>query len=98
MLHDHPEVRPSFQAHLAVEIERAQDFYLASFATVIAGIAWLGGDGELASSMVVRALTADASYSLAQLLDIALRHNVPSHIWSQSLEAVSYEACIAGAA
>jgi hypothetical protein len=97
-LHDNPEARSSFQAHLTTEIERAQEAYVAPFATVIAGIAWLDGDGEFAAVMVDRALNADSAYSLAQLLDIALRHDVPSFIWSQSLEAVSYESCIAGAA
>jgi hypothetical protein len=35
--------------------------------------------------------------SLWQLLDIAIRHNVPSAIWSASLKAVSLEACLQGA-
>lgn len=97
-LHDEPESRLSLQGHLVRELERAQSESVACLTTVIAGIAWLDGDSALAAGMVARGLAADASYSLAQLLDIALRHNVPSYIWSQSLEAVSYESCIAGAA
>lgn len=34
---------------------------------------------------------------LWQLLDIAIRHHVPSHVWSASLAAVSLDACLAGA-
>ena len=97
-LHDEPEARSTILSHLCKELQRAEDSYLAPFATVIAGIAWLDGDATLANEMVDRALAADSAYSLAQLLDIALRHNVPPHIWSQSLAAVSYESCIAGAA
>lgn len=97
-LHDAPEKRIAMQGHLVRELERAQEVSVAWLATVIAGIAWLDGDGALATGMVARGLAADATYSLAQLLDIALRHNVPSYIWAQSLEAVSYESCIAGAA
>jgi hypothetical protein len=97
-LHDEPKSRVATQGHLVRELEQAQEVSVACLATVIAGIAWLDGDGALAAGMVARGLAADSSYSLAQLLDIALRHNVPSYIWSQSLEAVSYEACIAGAA
>lgn len=97
-LHDEPESRLAMQGHLVRELEQAQEESVACLATVLAGIAWLDGDGELAAGMVARGLSADPTYSLAQLLDIALRHNVPPYIWSQSLEAVSYEACIAGAA
>ena len=60
------------------------------------GICWLAGNGE-----PLRAILAsgwDGKYSLLQLLDIALRHNVPSSVWGSSLEAVSLEACLTGAA
>jgi hypothetical protein len=64
-----------------------------------AGCAWLLGnsDGiavisELPISEIVREI------SLWQLLDIAIRHNVPSSVWGNSLRAVSLEACLLGAA
>ena len=60
------------------------------------GICWLAGNGE-----PLRAIFAsnwDGKYSLLQLLDIALRHNVPSSVWGSSLEAVSLEACLTGSA
>lgn len=60
------------------------------------GICWLSGDGE-----PLRAVLASdgwGDYSLLQLLDIATRHNVPSSVWGSSLEAVSLEACLQGAA
>jgi hypothetical protein len=60
------------------------------------GICWLSGDGE-----PLRAVLASdgwGEYSLLQLLDIAVRHSVPSSVWGSSLEAVSLEACLQGAA
>ena len=98
MLHDRPEVRSDFQAHLIREVARSQQEFTASLATVYAGISWLDGKTELTRLAVDRALEIDPSYSLAQLLDIALRHNVPSSVWSSSLAAVSFDACLKGAA
>jgi hypothetical protein len=61
------------------------------------GISWVAGDNGEA----LRAIFAsdwDDTYSLLQLLDLAVRHNVPSSVWSSSLMAVSLEACLTGAA
>jgi hypothetical protein len=61
------------------------------------GISWIAGDNGDALRAV---LGSDwgGEYSLLQLLDIALRHNVPSSVWSSSLMAVSLEKCLVGAA
>jgi hypothetical protein len=61
------------------------------------GISWIVGDNGDALRAV---LGSDwgGEYSLLQLLDIALRHNVPSSVWSSSLMAVSLESCLQGAA
>jgi hypothetical protein len=98
MLHDAPELRAHFQSHLIREVARTQDEFVAPLATVYAGIAWLEGHTELTRLAVDHALQIDATYSLAQLLDIALRHNVPPAVWSSSLAAVSFDACLKGAA
>jgi hypothetical protein len=98
MLHDRPEARLDFQAHLIREVSRSQQEFTACLATVYAGISWLDGHTELTRLAVDRALEIDPAYSLAQLLDIALRHNVPSSVWSSSLAAVSFDACLKGAA
>jgi hypothetical protein len=97
-LHDAPELRGQFLSHLIRELARTQDEFVAPLATVYAGIAWLEGHTELTRLAVDHALQIDASYSLAQLLDIALRHNVPPSVWSSSLAAVSFDACLKGAA
>ena len=97
-LHDAPELRGLFLSHLIREVARAEREFVAPLATVYAGIAWLEGQSQLTRLAVDHALQIDASYSLAQLLDIALRHNVPSAVWSSSLAAVSLDACLKGAA
>ena len=98
MLHDSPELRAQFQVHLVREVVRAQQEFVAPIATVYAGIAWLEGHTNRTRLAVDHALQIDPSYSLAQLLDIALRHNVPPTVWSSSLAAVSFDACLQGAA
>jgi hypothetical protein len=97
-LHDAPELRGQFQSHLIREVARSTPEFTAPIATVYAGIAWLEGQTQLTRLAVDHALQVDAGYSLAQLLDIALRHNVPPSVWSSSLTAVSFDACLKGAA
>jgi len=98
MLHDSPELRGQFQSHLIREAARAEQECIAPLATIYAGIAWLEGQTQLTRLGVDHALKIDPSYSLAQLLDIALRHDVPPSVWSSSLAAVSFDACLKGAA
>ena len=97
-LHDSPELRAQFQSHLRRELVRSQEDFTAPLATVYAGIAWLEGQADVTRSAIDHALGIDSTYSLAQLLDIALRHNVPPAVWSSSLAAVSFDACLKGAA
>ena len=98
ILHDEVELRPQVCDHLAREMARAGKQWVAPLATVFGGIVWLAGFPDQTRTAINQALEADPSYSLAQLLDIALRHNVPASIWSASLEAVSFQACLKGAA
>jgi hypothetical protein len=97
-LHDAPELRGQFLSHLIREVARSTQEFTAPIATVYAGIAWLEGQAEITRLAVDHALQIDSGYSLAQLLDIALRHNVPPSVWSSSLAAVSFDACLKGAA
>lgn len=61
------------------------------------GLSWIAGDNGDAIRAVLNS-NWDGKYSLLQLLDIAIRHNVPSSVWSASLMAVSLDACLTGAA
>ena len=97
-LHDSPDQLEQVRVHLVREVARSHDDYVAPLATVFAGTAWLDGQNDVTRLAVDRALENDPTYSLAQLLDIALRHNVPPAVWSSSLAAVSFDACLKGAA
>ena len=95
---DNPEVRTCVRANLFEVVSLVPAGYVAASATVLAGCAWLDGNGALARIAIDVALEADSTYSLARLLDTALSHGIPPRVWSDSLAAVSYEDCLAGAA
>ncbi|NBU32696.1 MAG: DUF4192 domain-containing protein [Actinobacteria bacterium] len=95
---DHPELRLAMRTTLMDAVGRASESDVAALATVLAGCAWLDGNGALAGVALECALTVDPGYSLARLLDRAIAHNVPPSVWTESLAAVSYDECLAGAA
>ena len=97
-LFDKDLMRPLLRSSLMTAISRANDSDVPALATVLAGCAWLDGNGALAGVALARALDVDPSYSLARLLDRAITHGVPPSVWADSLEAVSYAECLAGAA
>ena len=97
-LFDNPDSRAQVRAHLVTVISTIPTNHIPPVATVLAGCAWLDGNGALARVALDRALNIDETYSLARLLDMALSHGVPPHVWSDSLQAVSYEQCLQGAA
>lgn len=92
------EVRISMRGWLMQILGKIPEHQVAACATVLAGVVWLDGNGSLARIALDRALDADPDYSLAQLLDTALVNAVPSRVWTESLEAVSYDECVRGAA
>ena len=95
---DNPELRLPIRTSLIDSVSMASETEVAPLATVLAGCAWLDGNGALATIALERALDCDPSYSLARLLDRAIAHNVPPSVWTDSLAAVSYDECLAGAA
>jgi hypothetical protein len=62
-------------------VRRLPDRYVAAPATLLALAAWRTGDGALAWVAVDRALTAEPSYSMAQLVAQALQAGVPPSIF-----------------
>ena len=52
--------------------------------TVLAWLAWWGGDGARAAVLVNQALEGDSGYRLALLLDHALTHGIPPG-WARPL-------------
>ena len=97
-LFDQREVRPHARSLLMIAVSKASVKDVPALATVLAGCAWLDGNGAMATVAIARALEVDPSYSLGRLLDRAISHGVPPSVWSDSLEAVSYDECLTGAA
>jgi hypothetical protein len=95
---DQPSLRLAIRTTLMSAISQSHEDHVAPLATALAGCAWLDGNGALTTVALDRALEVDSSYSLARLLERALSQNVPPSVWTESLEAVSYEECLAGAA
>ena len=95
---DQTNLRLAIRTTLMTAVSQAAEEHVAPLATALAGCAWLDGNGALATVALERALSTDPSYSLARLLERAIAHNVPPSVWTESLEAVSYEECLAGAA
>lgn len=63
--------------------------------TCWAGCMWLLGNSD--GVLAISELEEVGDISLWQLLDMAIRHNVPSSVWGSSLKAVSLDACLTGA-
>jgi hypothetical protein len=97
-LFDNPEHRANAQQNLNFLLKDCVAHELATVATVLAGCAWLDENYDQTRSALDMALAADSTYSLARLLDVALKHGVPAQVWADSLKAVSPEQCISGAA
>lgn len=64
-----------------------------------AGCAWmLGNSDPIKVISEGEPLEVVGQISLWQLLDLAIRHNVPATVWTSSMSAVSLNACLQGAA
>jgi len=97
-LYDNPQRRLPVRSNLMDLVARVPEEFVPVVATLLAGCAWLDGNGAITRMAIDRALEADADYSLARLLDRALTYGVPPRVWSESLAAVSMNDCLAGAA
>lgn len=94
-IHDNVALRLPVRASVTDLVTRCPERYVAPLATTLAGVVWLDGNSALARIAVDRALEADASYTLARLLDRALRSGVPPRVWVDSLRALTVEDCLA---
>lgn len=95
---DNPILREAAGQYLLGLIPLVSDSNAVVLLTALAGATWLDGYADFAHIAIHRALDLDPSYSLALLLNRALSFGVPSSVWSDSLEAVSQEECLLGAA
>lgn len=92
------DVRLGILTNLQKFYALAPSQYRAPIATVFAGTSWLEGDESMTRHAIDVALQNDSDYSLARLLDTALMHGIPHRVWVDSLTAVDYDKCLAGAA
>lgn len=95
---EQPELRTTFCDYLSHLLTLTPETFIPAVATTLAGIAWLDGNHALTRSSLDTALQFNEDYSLARLLNTALSHGIPAKVWSDSLEAVSYQDCLKGAA
>lgn len=97
LVHDIPQApRRVAEEMLTNAVSLCADSDRAALATVIAGLAWQRGDGAVAQECLNLALAADAGYSLARLLDRAIRHAVPPSVWVDAVSATTVESCLIG--
>lgn len=97
-LFDHPEHRAIAGHNLNLLLDNCVNHERATVATVLAGCLWLDEKHDETRAALDYALEADSTYSLARLLDVALKHGIPAQVWADSLNAVTPEQCISGAA
>jgi hypothetical protein len=78
---------------LAWAVAGAPDDHVAAPATLLAILRWQQGDGSRAGAAVERALAADPSYSLADLINRCLLVGLHPSTWAEGLVGLSREAC-----
>jgi hypothetical protein len=97
-LHESPQSRWAVRSALLALLSKVPADAYPAVACVLAGCAWLDGNGAVARIAIDRCREADPGYSLARLLDRALQHGIPPTVWADSLAAVSIDECLSGAA
>lgn len=68
----------------------------APAASIAAGLAWQRGDGATAQRCLQVALAADPGYSLARLLEKAVRNVVPPSVWVAAVGDCTVDECLTG--
>lgn len=78
---------------LAEVVRAAPDDYLAPPATLLAILRWQSGDGTRAAAATARALTAEPTYTLADLIDRSLASGLHPATWREGLAGLTREEC-----
>lgn len=74
-------------------LRAAPDAGVPPIASCVAVATWLTGDGARAAIALERALAVDPDYSLARLLDLALRSGMPPTRWAAMMSALREDEC-----
>ena len=78
---------------LAEVVRAAPDDYLAPPATLLAILRWQSGDGTRAAAATARALAAEPTYTLADLIDRSLATGLHPATWREGLAGLTREEC-----
>lgn len=77
-------------------LRAAPDPWVPAMATCVAIATWLNGDGARATMALDRALAVSPNYSLARLLDLALRSGMPPQRWAAMMAGLTEAECRGG--
>ena len=88
-----PESWAAAVPRLSTLVSEAPVEHLAPGATLLAILRWQMGDGTRASIAIDRALQAESTYSLAQLISCALEAGLPPHEWRAGVLEMPRETC-----
>lgn len=97
VMHERPRVWLRVADRLAKVVAVAPDTHVASPATILGILRWQTGDGSRASAAIERALQADASYTLADLMDRCLASGMHPSVWREGLSSLSRSECLRAA-
>ena len=86
-----PTAVRAFAEHLRCAVRGARPSRVAPVATCAAAGSWLMGDGARAATAVTVALGARPDYSLALLIDSALRSGVSPAVWRECMQTLTRE-------
>lgn len=94
-----PEDREGWQWSVDVLcdlVQCAPSEYVAPAATLLANVAWMGGDGALANLALDRADDAEPEYTLAQLSRQVITRGVDPRSWRESMSVLTEWECRRG--
>lgn len=78
---------------LAEVVRAAPDDHVAPPATLLAILRWQSGDGTRAAAATARALAAEPTYTLADLIDRSLATGLHPATWREGLAGLTREEC-----
>ncbi len=93
LMHAHVDVWSEAADSLAEVVSGSPEDHVAAPATLLAILRWQQGDGSRAAAAVERAITADPTYSLADLINRCLLVGLHPNTWVESLVGLTRDAC-----
>jgi hypothetical protein len=79
--------------YLAHVVINAPESMVPGPASVLSAVRWLQGDGLRAMAACLKALNAAPDYTLALLVETALRAGLPPVFWLETMRVLTYDQC-----